>query len=165
MFQNTELYLQQQKRKQSIGNKSVSYCMTIICIGAFIGPSLGVAYKDKDIGCSKPLWNWILVCNIVFAVSLFSSIIIPNSWAKFKIGFPIILNLFLLAWSIIGIVWATKCKDECGKLYEVALGDSITVLVLMSLTFFVICCCVVCCLPLINDINAIGDNSSEGFMR
>ncbi|KAJ5066376.1 hypothetical protein M0811_13656 [Anaeramoeba ignava] len=38
-----------------------------IIIIIIIAPSLGVASKDKDKDCSKPLWTWVLVFNIFWA--------------------------------------------------------------------------------------------------
>eukprot|EP01156_Anaeramoeba_ignava_P023469 Anaeramoba_ignava/c21573_g1_i1.p1 GENE.c21573_g1_i1~~c21573_g1_i1.p1 ORF type:complete len:109 (-),score=17.56 c21573_g1_i1:210-536(-) len=78
---------------------------------AFVIPSLVVASKDKDKDCPKPLWTWILVCNITFAVANLLTFIagcdneVYNSIAC--VANPI-FGLFFLSWSIVGLVWATR---------------------------------------------------------
>ncbi|KAJ5079318.1 hypothetical protein M0811_04339 [Anaeramoeba ignava] len=123
-------------------------CISVCCVlsigAAFIAPSIAVAYPDKDIDCPKNLWNWIVVCNSVFGASIFLSLISSffsqESQKHFQSG-SMLLGLFLLAWAITGLVWATSdgVKDKCGKLYNVALGDSITIIVLNGLGCLIIC--------------------------
>ncbi|KAJ5071648.1 hypothetical protein M0811_10057 [Anaeramoeba ignava] len=111
----------------------------IIIGGIIVGCSIGIGIQDKDIDCDKNLWKWILVCNIFIAIN---AITLPfNSW-KDKLGILTLLcsslmSLFLLIWSIIGLAWATKSgiKDQCGKLYNVTLADSIIILI----SFLVLC--------------------------
>ncbi|KAJ5066155.1 hypothetical protein M0811_03488 [Anaeramoeba ignava] len=116
----------------------ILFLLDFFLIIAFLAPSLGVASQDKDKDCSKPLWTWILVCNITFPVI----IILPS--LGFDRDFEVMcsccgvfFNIFFLVWGIIGLVWAKKSgiKEECGKLYDVTFGDSIAILV-----FFVIWC-------------------------
>ncbi|KAJ5066157.1 hypothetical protein M0811_03490 [Anaeramoeba ignava] len=116
----------------------------VISILAVVAPSLGVASQDKDKDCSKPLWTWILVCNICLLVN----IVVPplSLLSEFLSGIiSLLLNLFLIIWAIIGLVWATRSgiKDECGKLYNVTLGDGIAILALLvlSIILFILFLC------------------------
>ncbi|KAJ5068866.1 hypothetical protein M0811_12172 [Anaeramoeba ignava] len=110
--------------------------LIIISTLAFVVPSLVVAEKDKDLDCSKSLWIWIIICNVVFCcLNLLNFFVLLLHFYGIFFSFSIVigplLGLFELIWCIIGLVWATRdgVKDQCGKLYNVTLGDSIAILV------------------------------------
>ncbi|KAJ5066904.1 hypothetical protein M0811_03248 [Anaeramoeba ignava] len=125
---------------------AISLCCSIIMVSGFVVPSVVVAAQDKNISCSKNLWSWILVCNIAFAVNSLIGVFAPFL-KEGSMGIVqtvnLLLTLFLFAWSIVGIVWATSSgvKDTCGNLYKVALGDSIAIISLYGLI-----CCLACCM-------------------
>ncbi|KAJ5066377.1 hypothetical protein M0811_13657 [Anaeramoeba ignava] len=127
-----------------------------IIIIIIIAPSLGVASKDKDKDCSKPLWTWVLVFNICLGVTILFPIFLLNR------NFYVIMNflnglisLFLIVWSIIGLVWATRegVKDECGKLYSVTLGESIVIISLAGCGCLLLCLFGICWECGLKDIN------------
>ncbi|KAJ5066156.1 hypothetical protein M0811_03489 [Anaeramoeba ignava] len=119
----------------------IYWIIGVISILAIVAPSLGVASQDKDKDCSKPLWTWILVCNICLLVNIVLPIIALNQDSQLLyVIISLLLNLFLIIWAIIGLVWATRSgiKDECGKLYNVTLGDGIAILCLFVLSIILI---------------------------
>ncbi|KAJ5066699.1 hypothetical protein M0811_13379 [Anaeramoeba ignava] len=120
-----------------------NFIITFIVTIAFVAPSLAVAAKDKDKDCDKNLWAWILVCNIVLASNVLLAFL--ALFDCFQVMFYFLqglLGLFILVWTIIGLVWATRSgiKEQCGKLYNVTLGDSIALISLMGCSFCVIVC-------------------------
>ncbi|KAJ5079319.1 hypothetical protein M0811_04340 [Anaeramoeba ignava] len=140
-------------------------CISVCCIlsigAAFIAPSIAVAYPDKDIDCPKNLWNWIVVCNSIFGASIFLSLagtFFGEDFQKRNQFLSMFLSIFLLAWAITGLVWATSdgVKDQCGKLYNVALGDSITIVALNGLG------CLIVCVALAVGISALGRKDQCG---
>ncbi|KAJ5078761.1 hypothetical protein M0811_14714 [Anaeramoeba ignava] len=135
---------------QKLGKTGTIICC-LIFTAAIVIPSVVVASKDKDASntsgfCDKPLWPWILVFNMVlvyfFLSNTLSQLLGQDSPIVRILGLISLLAFFfMIAWSIIGLVWATRSgmKDWCGKLYDVTLGDSILWISLMGLCSILIC--------------------------
>ncbi|KAJ5066909.1 hypothetical protein M0811_03253 [Anaeramoeba ignava] len=139
------MYLEFYSKSRFI-NFLLAFCCTIIISCVFLIPSISIAYPDRDIECPKKLWTWIVICNIFFVLNLFFSFllnILSKNVRKLSFCVSGLFSLFLIIWAIIGLVWAKSdgVKDECGKLYNVTLGDSIALISLIGLA-----CCIFTCL-------------------
>ncbi|KAJ5071593.1 hypothetical protein M0811_10225 [Anaeramoeba ignava] len=115
-------------------------CSTLIC-AAVVVPSLSVASLDKDLDCPQNLWIWIIICNIFLILLTYIPLFLFFAYKNKQI-IPFIgaffISSFLLIWSIIGFVWASKngVKNECGRLFGITIADGVISLVFSSLLSF-----------------------------
>ncbi|KAJ5071592.1 hypothetical protein M0811_10224 [Anaeramoeba ignava] len=123
-------------------------CSTLVC-AAVVVPSLSVASLDKDLDCPQNLWTWIIICNIfLILLTIIPPLLLLGFSDHLYVSFigTFFISSFLLIWSIIGFVWASKngVKNECGRLFGITIADGVISLVfssLLSFCFFFIAAC------------------------